>query len=239
MHILIIEDSKTISHIITTILKNYGYDIETITSNDLSLNFILTANPSVIILDLILEKGNSLSLLEHIRKAKPNIYIMAVSSRGSWKEKIVFLNKGGDDVITYPFPAEELLARIQTLLRRPKIKILPKIAIGKVKIDTDQKKAFQAGNDLELRRKEYNLLEYMAMNRNRTISRSELLDHVWDYRRISNSNTIDVHVKRLREKLFDKSMLQTVYGFGYRLNDKTNVEGDSNEDLSEVKISEI
>ncbi|OGC35859.1 hypothetical protein A2436_02505 [candidate division WS6 bacterium RIFOXYC1_FULL_33_9] len=152
-------------------------------------------------------------------KSKKNVQskILGICSIGTWKDKVNFLNIGGDDVLSYPFPIQELLARIQSLLRRPNSYIDSKMYLGNVLLDTTNKTVSVKEKDIELRRKEYELLEYLIRNKNRTVSRCELLDHVWDYRSYTGSNTIDVHIKRLRDKIPSKGLIETVHGQGYRV----------------------
>ena len=112
-----------------------------------------------------------------------------------------FLQNGADDCLTFPFPTQELLARIHAMLRRPRKSTPAHISYGNILIKPEQRKAFYSKSPLDLTRKEYQVLEYFVRNKNRTITRSELLDHVWDYKRIINSNTVDVHIQKLRKKM--------------------------------------
>jgi len=115
---------------------------------------------------------------------------------------------------------QELLARIQSILRRPNNYVDSKIYIGDVLLDTQNKSISINNREVELRKKEYELLEYLVKNRNRTVSRCELLDHVWDYRSYTGSNTVDVHIKRIRDKISNKSLIETVHGQGYRVKER-------------------
>ena len=144
---------------------------------------------------------------------------MGICNKGNWVEKVDFLNNGGDDVLTYPFPVQELLARIQSLIRRPRSYIDKNIYIGDFLLDLDTKSVYKNNKDIEIRKKEYDLFEYLVRNKDRVVSRCELLDHVWDYREYVGSNTIDVHINRLREKLEDKKVIETVHGVGYKVKD--------------------
>jgi len=221
MNCLIIEDSKTVAHIIRSTLSAYGYKATNNTSDEIADVSIKEGVYEVILVNTNLKKGNSIKVLKKVRSFSSSILIIGISDRGTWQERVEFLNLGADDVITYPFPVQELLARIQALLRRPKLSNGGRLYVGKVEIDTDLKSATKDTKDLCLRKKEYKLLEYMARNKNRTLTRAELIDHVWDYRKFTGSNTVDVHVKRLRDKLGDKSLIKTIHGFGYRIADKS------------------
>lgn len=221
MNILIIEKSKTISHILKSTLLAYGYNITQDSADFASENLFRRGLFDIVILDTNLSgKNSTLEILKKIKEKKDlKCKTLGVCSIGTWKDKVNFLNNGGDDVLSYPFPVQELIARIQSLLRRPNSYIDTRVYIGDVLLDTNNKSVSIKNNDIPLRKKEYQLLEYLVRNKNRTISRCELLDHVWDYRSYTGSNTIDVHVKRLREKLPRKGLIETVHGQGYRIKD--------------------
>ena len=221
MNILIIEKSKTISHILKNTLVAYGYNITEDNADFGSENLVDRGLFEILIIDTNLNgKYTTVDILKKI-KGKKNIKtkILGICSIGIWKDKVNFLNSGGDDVLSYPFPVQELIARIQSLLRRPNSYVDNRMYIGDILLDTTNKTVSVKNSDIDLRKKEYQLLEYLVRNRNRTVSRCELLDHVWDYRSYTGSNTIDVHVKRLRDKIPYKGLIETVHGQGYRVKD--------------------
>ncbi len=221
MNILIIEKSKTISHILKNTLVAYGYNITEDNADFGSENLVDRGLFEILIIDTNLNgKYTTVDILKKI-KGKKNIKtkILGICSIGIWKDKVNFLNSGGDDVLSYPFPVQELIARIQSLLRRPNSYVDSRMYIGDILLDTTNKTVSVKNSDIDLRKKEYQLLEYLVRNRNRTVSRCELLDHVWDYRSYTGSNTIDVHVKRLRDKIPCKGLIETVHGQGYRVKD--------------------
>ncbi len=221
MNILIIEKSKTISHILKSTLLVYGYNITTDNENFNSENLLGRNLFEIVILNTNIKgKFSTFDILNKIKSEKDNnCKVLGICSTGTWKDKVSFLNNGGDDVLSYPFPMQELLARVQSLLRRPQSYIDNKMYIGDVLLDTTNRTITAKNHDVQLRKKEYQLLEYLARNKNRTVSRCELLDHVWDYRSYTGSNTIDVHIKRLRDKLPVKGIIETVHGQGYRIKD--------------------
>jgi len=219
MNILIIEKSKTIAHILKNTLVAYGYNI-TQDNGDFNTHSLLKRDLfEVVILDTNIKgKFNTKEILEKIKgRKKVKTKILGICSIGTWKDKVNFLNMGGDDVISYPFPMQELIARIQSLLRRPNSYVDNRMYLGEILLDTNNKTISVKNKDVSLRKKEYQLFEYLVRNRNRTVSRCELLDHVWDYRSYTGSNTIDVHIKRLRDKLPQKGLIETVHGQGYRV----------------------
>jgi DNA-binding response OmpR family regulator len=222
MNILIIEKSKTISYILKNTLIAYSYNVSEDNSEFNSENLVKRKIFEVIILDTnLIGKFSTIDILKRIKGLKnSDCKILGICSTGNWKDKVNFLNNGGDDVLSYPFPIQELIARIQSLLRRPINYIDSRMYIGEVVVDTRNKSVSVENRDVDLRKKEYELLEYLMRNRNRTVSRCELLDHVWDYRSYTGSNTVDVHIKRIRDKILKKGIIETVHGQGYRIKDR-------------------
>lgn len=223
---LILEQNRTITNILKSGMSAYGYKVDNF-KLEKEATYELTGNDyKIIFLDLTKEKNLKLDKIKAIVDSAYEIskyaFIVGVLMQGEWKGKVTFLNAGGDEVITYPFVLQEVLARLQSLLRRPKMKIGNIIQAGDYYVDTLNKCVYKEKGDAEvaLRKKEYHLLEYMVRNKERPISRSELMDHVWDYRKIISSNTVDAHMSNLRKKLGDeKCLIKTVHGFGYKLCD--------------------
>ncbi len=220
MNILIIEDYPSVAQITKNILESNGYMAEIKTSNNVRDIKFSENLYDLIIADINLKHVKVFPLINYIRKECKEILIMGLSSKATWKEKVEFLNNGADDVIDYPYAIQELLARINSLARRPKPRIEKYLRYRDINIDTDLKYVTEEKKEVPLRRREYNLLEYLVRNKNRMISRNELLDKVWDYRKMTTSNTVDVHVKRLRDKLQDKEIIKTIHGFGYVVKDE-------------------
>lgn len=222
MNILIIDKSKIISYLIKKSLSVYGYNITEDNSDFNSEGLVKRKIFDVVIVDTNMSgKYTTLDVLRKVKGIKDNgCKILGICSTGNWRDKVNFLNNGGDDVLSYPFPMQELIARIQSVMRRPHQYIDSQIYIGDVLLDTQNKSVSIQNQEIELRKKEYELLEYLVKNRNRTVSRCELLDHVWDYRSYTGSNTVDVHIKRIRDKISNKALIETVHGQGYRVKDK-------------------
>ena len=220
MNILIIEDSNTLSQVLGKSLDSYGYKVTLDSSLFVNKRSVSRNIFNFVILNTNLGQNRTMEILNYIIEKSPETKILGVCNKGGWSEKVQFLNKGGDDVLSYPFPIQELLARIQSLVRRPKNYIDNNISFGDLTLDSDKKCLYDGNKEINIRKKEYDLFEYLVKNKERPISRCELLDHVWDYREYVGSNTIDVHVKRLRDKLRDKAIIQTVHGIGYRAKEK-------------------
>jgi DNA-binding response OmpR family regulator len=222
MNILIIENSSTLSQLISKSLTAYGYKV-TLDSKDFTNKHLVDKNIfDLFLINTNLGKGVTKKLLKYIVKKSKGSKVLGICNKGSWIEKVNFLNNGGDDVLTYPFPIQELLARIQSLMRRPRSYVDKNIYIGDFLLDLDNRSVYKDDKDIEIRKKEYDLFEYLVRNKGRVVSRCELLDHVWDYREYIGSNTVDVHIKRLRDKLEDKDLIETVHGVGYQVKDPEN-----------------
>jgi len=239
VNVFIIEDSPTITLILERTLSSYGYIPLCHTSDTFSTKFLKDKPHEFFIMDTNLYKADSLEICSKIKEVCPSAYVIGINHRGTWKDRIEFLKSGADDCISYPFPPEEILVRIQALLRRPKKYISSNLKYGKFLIDTYNQEAFYNSRLLKLSKKEYQILEYFIRNKERKVSRSELLDHVWDYRKSSSSNTVDVHITKLRRKITkaknkrylnkdnfqQNSEIQTIYGVGYQLKDNFEEKG--------------
>ncbi|MGI6443658.1 MAG: response regulator transcription factor [Candidatus Dojkabacteria bacterium] len=220
MNILIIENSYTLGQIMSKTLDSYGYKVSIDSDSFANKKLVKRKLFNFVILNTNLGEDKSFQILDFIIENSPETKILGVCNKGVWTEKVSFLNHGGDDVLTYPFPMQELLARIQSLTRRPKSYINQNISLGDLTLDLNTKSIYRGNEEIEVRNKEYDLFEYLVRNKERPVSRCELLDHVWDFRDYVGSNTIDVHINRLREKLEDKDIIETVHGVGYLVKDR-------------------
>jgi DNA-binding response OmpR family regulator len=219
MNILIIEQSKTISQLIKRALEAQGFDI-TVDGKDFSnRSFVKRKIFEVIVINTNLPEDSTIEVLKDIRSIDKDVKILGLCSHGGWKDKVSFLKNGGDDVVSYPFPIQELVERINSLQRRPKSYVNSDLYIGQYFLDKENLLIRDENKDIKFRKKEYELLEYLVRNKDRIVSRCELLDHVWDYRDYIGSNTVDVHVKRIRDKLDNKNLIRTVHGRGYKVLD--------------------
>ncbi|MCD4811034.1 response regulator transcription factor [bacterium] len=217
MNILIIEESKTIAQLISKSLSAQGFNITLDDSGFTNEVFVKKGLFEIVVLNTNLPKDRTKRIIEKVKALNINIKILGICSLGGWKDKVSFLKDGGDDVVSYPFPIQELVARIWSLQRRPRSYIDEKLYIGEYLLDKDNLLASSSEKDVKLRRKEFQLLEYLIKNKDRTVSRCELHDHVWDYREYLGSNTVDVHIKRIREKLDKSHLIETIHGQGYKV----------------------
>ena len=198
-------------------LESYDHKT-TLDTEDFEYEFLVEDEKfNVVVINTNLSKNRSYEILEDLQELSPKTKILGICKKDGWKDKVKFLEKGADDVLTYPFPMQELLARIQCLHRRESKYAPEKLHVDDITMDTGIRSATKGRDEIPLRKQEYSLLEYLVRNKNRAVTRYELMDHVWDYRKFNNSNTIDVHVKRLRDKIGDRGLIQTVHGVGYKI----------------------
>ena len=223
MKLLLVEDEEVLAHNLRKILESKGYAVELITNGIDALRYI-EENYSLldlIILDVMIPGMTGIAVCKRARKQHISVPILILTARGTTRDKISGLDFGADDYLPKPFAVGELLARIRALLRRPKQSISKKITIGDIEIWLDNRKIYKNGQEVFLTLKEYELLQFLAMNPNQVIDREQIIDKVWDMNFNSFSNVIDVHITNLRKKLSSpstKNIIETVRGIGYRLN---------------------
>ncbi len=217
MNILIIENSPTLSHIMQRTLESYDYKTTQDTEVFKSRSFVEENKFDIIILNSSLPGRKSFKILKYIKEFSPSTKILGICNKEGWKNKVKFLQDGADDILTYPFPMQELLARIQCLNRRSDKYNPNKLYVSDIEVDTGIKSATKGNEEIPLRKQEYSLFEYLLRNKDRAVTRYEIMDHVWDYRRFTNSNTIEVHVKRIRDKIGDRGLKQAIHGVGYKI----------------------
>jgi two-component system OmpR family response regulator len=169
-----------------------------------------------IVLDLGLPKVDGASVLEGWRRARVETPVLILTARGAWSEKVAGFDAGADDYLTKPFHTEELLARLRALLRRSAGHATPNLSCGALRLDPRAARASVAGEPLRLTSLEYRLLHYMIMHQGRVISRTELVEHLYDQDFDRDSNTIEVFIGRVRKKI-GQGRVETVRGLGYRL----------------------
>ncbi|MCT6893295.1 MAG: response regulator YycF [Bombilactobacillus mellifer] len=230
--ILVVDDEKPITDIIKFNLNKEGFDVITAFDGEEALTKTEEESPDLILLDLMLPKIDGLEVARQIRKSK-NTPIIIISAKDDEIDKILGLEMGADDYVTKPFSNRELVARVKANLRRSDI--LPektdktsKIKIGNLEIDTDAYTVKKNNKTIELTNREYELLVYLARHVGQVMTREHLLQKIWDYDYFGDGRTVDVTIRRLREKVEDipsnPSFLITKRGIGYYLNDPTNNE---------------
>jgi two-component system OmpR family response regulator len=221
MRLLLVEDDDTIAEFLARGLSDAGFAVDRAADGEEGLRLALERRHDAAIVDVMLPKRDGLSLIEAVRAQGQTTPVLILSARQSVDDRVQGLQAGGDDYLVKPFAFPELLARVQALLRRASGVAEPtRLEVGDLTLDLLSRDVMRAGKRLELRPREFTLLEYLMRNPDRVVTRSAILSRVWDYQFDPNTNVVDVLVSRLREKIdrdFDRKMLQTVRGVGYVL----------------------
>ena len=222
--VLIVEDDPDIASLVDRYLQKAGFSTEVLTSGRDALKGIADRPPDLIVLDVMLPGVDGLEICRAVRAGPKtaNVPIIMLTARAEESERIVGLELGADDYIAKPFSPNELVARVRALLRRVNRQpVSGEIAYGSIRVDTDRHTVSASGADVILTAKEVLLLEYLLRHRGRVLSRDVLLTDVWGYKYTGGTRTVDVHVRRLREKLPPLGdALVTVKQFGYKLLDE-------------------
>jgi len=220
MRILIVEDEKSLADIIKKGLEEEGYAVDVSYNGEEGL-FMAENEPSdLIILDIMLPVIDGMTILKKIRKAGIKTPVVMLTAKDTIMDKVSGLDSGADDYLTKPFSFEELLARMRALLRRDTEVKTSVLMIENLTIDTANHEVKREGKDIPLSAKEYALLEYMAINRNKVLSRTALTEHLYNQDFDLDSNVIDVFINRIRNKIdlgYDIKLIHTVRGAGYKL----------------------
>lgn len=222
MRILLIEDEEKLARALKTGLETNGYTVDWLADSEKALTRIMLYRDEyhLVLLDLMLPGTNGASITESVRHENITTPIIIITARHEIEHKVELLNKGADDYIVKPFSFQELLARINSVLRRPVQSHPVTLSYGDITMDTATRSVKVAEHDVQLTLKEYSLLECFLRNPKKVISREELFNQVWDFNTLTWSNVLDVHIKNLRKKIDHgnhTARLQTIRGVGYRL----------------------
>ena len=225
MRILLVEDDVKIASFVEKGLKAEGFAVDVAADGESGLHFALTEPYDAAVVDIMLPKLEGLSLVKRMRHAKVQTPVIILSAKGSVDDRVKGLHAGGDDYLTKPFAFSELLARIQALIRRSSGATEPtRLAVGDVNMDLITREVFRGGKKIDLQPLEFSLLEYLLRNAGRVVSKTMIMEHVWDYYFDPQTNVVESRIYRLREKIdkdFPSKMIHTVRGVGYVL--KENV----------------
>ena len=221
MRALIIEDDQTIADFVARGLREAGFAVDTASDGDGGLSLALSEPYDVAIVDLMLPKRDGLAVIDELRKRGRSTPVLFLSARRSVDDRVHGLQAGGDDYLTKPFAFAELLARVQALVRRASRAPEPTtLSLGDLTLDLLTRKVTRGAVSIDLRPREFALLEYLLRNAGKVVSKTMILSHVWEYNFDPQTNIVDVLVSRLRDKIdkpFDVKLLHTVRGVGYVL----------------------
>jgi two-component system OmpR family response regulator len=221
MRALLVEDDPTIAEFVVRGLREAGFAVDHEADGEAGLAAAIKSPYDVAVVDLMLPKRDGLSLIEELRRRGVATPVLILSARRSVDDRVAGLQTGGDDYLTKPFAFAELLARVQALVRRATRAPEPTtLTVADIVLDLLSRKVTRAGKTIELRPREFTLLEYLMRNAGKVVSKTMILSHVWEYNFDPQTNIVDVLVSRLREKIdrpFEKKLLHTVRGVGYVL----------------------
>jgi DNA-binding response OmpR family regulator len=221
MRVLVVEDDRKVASFIQKGLQEEGYAVDVLNDGEEAGTQAQIVDYDCVVLDLNLPGRSGFQVLRDIRARKAEIPVLILSAQASPDERVAGLNSGADDYMAKPFVLAELAARIRALLRRGKPRET-KLRVGNLEIDVIRRKVTRDGKSVDLKPKEYALLEFLAHNCDRPVTRSHIIEHVWDIHFDSISNVVEVHINSLRNKIdrgADPPLIHTVRGVGYMLTD--------------------
>jgi two-component system, OmpR family, copper resistance phosphate regulon response regulator CusR len=220
MHVLIVEDEQKIAAFLRRGLTENGFVVDVAEDGEQGLEYALARKMDLIILDVALPKRDGWSLIAELRKAEIHTPVLFLTARDSVPDRVKGFDLGADDHLIKPFHFSELLARVRSLLRRSPERREEIVTVGDLEIDARRHKVTRAGTVLNLTPKEFSLLLFLASSAGDIVSRTEIVEQVWDINFDTGTNVVDVMIRRLRAKLddpFDTKMLHTIRGVGYVL----------------------
>ncbi len=218
MRILVVEDEKRIADFIRRGLES-EFAVDVAPDGQTALDMVHATDYDLITLDMMLPDMDGLRVLEKIRNRKTNPPVLILSARGAVEDRVKGLELGADDYLTKPFAFVELLARVRVLLRRGQ-PTPEKLIVGELSLDCIRRKVTRSGDNIELAPKEFSILEYLMRNKGRPLSRTMIVEHVWDMDYDGLTNIVNVYIRHLRSKIDDRypqKLIHTVRGVGYML----------------------
>ena len=225
MRILLVEDDGKIASFIVKGLKAEGFAVDHAADGEDGLHLALSEPYDAAVIDLMLPKLDGLSLIEQMRREKIKTPVIILSARGSVDDRVKGLHTGGDDYLTKPFAFSELMARVQALIRRSiDVSEPTKLIVADVTLNLITREVVRAGKTIALQPLEFSLLEYLMRNAGRVVSKTMIMEHVWDYYFDPQTNVVESRIYKLREKIdkdFPDKLIHTVRGVGYVLKEKS------------------
>ena len=221
VRILLIEDDRKIASFIIKGFKSAGFAVDHAVDGVRGLDLALCEPYDTLIVDIMLPEKNGLAVIEALRKARVMTPVIVLSAKDSIDDRVRGLHVGSDDYLTKPFAFSELLARVQALIRRQSNTVEPtRLVAGDLTMDLLTREVRRGEQKIELQPREYALLEYLLRNRDKVVSKTMIMEHVWDYNFDPQTNVVEARICRLRDKVdkdFSEKMIQTVRGVGYVL----------------------
>ncbi len=223
MRILVVEDEAGVAGFIEQGLTEAGYAVDVAGNGPDGLEYALAFTYDVMLLDIMLPKMNGLEVLREMRNQRVKTPVLLLTARDGVDDRVQGLDIGADDYLVKPFAFPELLARVRALLRRPPLQAGNLICISDLEMDIAHRKVRRSGKQIELSPREFSLLELLVRHPNQVLTRTQIIEHVWNFDFYSDTNVVDVYIGYLRRKIdqdFDSPLIHTIRGVGYRLSEE-------------------
>ncbi|HYB01924.1 MAG TPA: response regulator transcription factor [Ktedonobacteraceae bacterium] len=222
MHLLVVEDEQRLAYLLRRVLLEERHSVDVAHDGNTGLDLALSDTYDVVILDIMLPGMDGIEVCRQMRAERIMTPVLMLTARGSVEDRVTGLNVGADDYLVKPFAMEELLARINALLRRrdQRFDDNPRLTVADLTLDLVSHEARRDGRVIELTAKEFALLEYLMRNQGRALTRTQIVDSVWRYDMEALSNVVDIYIHYLRDKVdqgFSRPLIKTVRGIGYKI----------------------
>lgn len=214
------EDEKSLNRVITKQLKASGYSVDSCFNGEEAYDMISMTEYDAAVFDVMMPKTDGFTLLKKLRREGNELPVLFLTARDSIEDRVEGLDIGADDYLVKPFAFEELLARIRVLIRKNSVSKSNVICVGDLTVDISSRTVSRNGSIIQLSAKEYELLQYLAVNNGIVLSREKIEDHIWNYDYEGGTNVVDVYIRYLRKKIDDNyevKLIHTVRGMGYVL----------------------
>lgn len=218
MRLLVVEDEVRLNSVISKRLIKEGYSVDSCFDGEEALSYLDVGEFDAVVMDIMMPKIDGLSVLKTMRAKNNNTPVLLLTAKDAVSDRVDGLDAGAEDYLVKPFAFEELLARIRVIIRKSAGNSTNFITVGDLVLDTNAKTAKRDGKDINLTAKEYDLLEYLMINKGIILSRDKIENHIWNFDYSGGTNVIDVYIWYLRRKIddpFDKKLIHTVKGKGY------------------------
>lgn len=220
MRVLVVEDEPGVAQFVKQGLKEAGYAVDVAVDGMEGLSYARSADYDVIILDIMLPKMNGLEVLSEIRDHRIKTPVLLLTARDGVDDRVQGLDTGADDYLVKPFAFPELLARVRALLRRPPLQSDAVLKAGDLKMDVARREVSRGGKSIDLSPREFSLLELLLRHSGQVLTRTQIIEHVWNFNFYSETKVVDVYIGYLRRKIdrdSEDSLIETIRGVGYRL----------------------
>ena len=218
MRLLVVEDEVRLNNVISKRLVKEGYSVDSCFNGEEALEFLAVGEFDAVIMDIMMPKIDGLTVLRKMRAGNDTTPVLLLTAKDAVSDRVLGLDAGAEDYLIKPFAFEELLARIRVVIRKSAGNSTNCISVGDLVLDTNSKTVTRAGTAIDLTAKEYDLLEYLMINKGIILSREKIENHIWNFDYSGGTNVIDVYIWYLRKKIddpFEKKLIHTVRGKGY------------------------